>query len=68
MDRIEYDGVVENHCKGLFTIRTNDNLIALCTLSGKIRTNSVKILEGDKVRIEVSKYDPAKGRIIYRYK
>jgi len=39
-----------------------------CTLSGKIRKNTIKILQDDKVSVEVSTYDPSKGRITYRYK
>lgn len=67
-DRMEMDGEVVNTNKGQFIIKVNDNLNVLCTLSGKIRTNSVKILVGDSVRIEVSQYDTTKGRIIYRHK
>jgi translation initiation factor IF-1 len=67
-DRMEMDGEVVNTNKGQFVIKVNDNLNVLCTLSGKIRTNSVKILVGDSVRIEVSQYDTTKGRIIYRHK
>jgi translation initiation factor IF-1 len=40
----------------------------MCTLSGKIRMNSVKILVGDKVVIEVSEYDTTQGRIVFRKK
>ena len=39
-----------------------------CTLSGKIRKNTIRILDGDKVSVEVSIYDPSKGRITYRFK
>lgn len=38
----------------------------LCYLSGKMRKNFIKILPGDKVRIEVTPYDKHRGRIIYR--
>ena len=37
-------------------------------LSGKMRMNYIRILEGDKVRIEMTPYDKEKGRITYRYK
>lgn len=66
--RLEFDGEVVDANKGQFKVQVNENLIVLCTLSGKIRTNSVKILLGDKVRIEVSEYDTSKGRIIFRNK
>ena len=38
------------------------------TIAGKMKVNNIRILPGDKVRLEVSPYDPKKGRIIYRYK
>jgi translation initiation factor IF-1 len=38
----------------------------LCTISGKIRKNYIRILAGDKVKIEVSPYDLTKGRIVTR--
>lgn len=67
-DRLEFDGIVTEANKGKFTVRVNDTLSVLCTLSGKIRMNSVKILLGDKVKIEVSEYDTSQGRITYRHK
>ena len=67
-DRLEFEGEVIESNKGKFKVKINDNLTVLCTLSGKIRMNSVKILLGDKVRVEVSEYDPTMGRIVYRIK
>lgn len=67
-DRLEFEGEVIDANKGKFKVKVNDNLTVLCTLSGKIRMNSVKILLGDRVRVEVSQYDPSMGRIIYRIK
>lgn len=67
-DRMEFEGEVVDANHGKFTVKVNDNLIVLCTISGKIRMNSVKILIGDQVRIEVSEYDAKNGRIIYRKK
>ena len=40
----------------------------LCTISGKIRQNRVRILAGDRVKIELSPYDLTRGRISYRFK
>ena len=65
---LEFDGVVISDCKGKFTIQIGENYTALCTLSGKIRQNGVRILPGDRVKVSVSEYDPSQGRIIYRYK
>ena len=40
----------------------------MCQLSGKMRTNNIKVVEGDKVDVELDPYDFKKGRIIYRRK
>jgi translation initiation factor IF-1 len=44
----------------------NQERVILCYLSGKMRKNYIKILPGDKVRMELTPYDPNRGRIIYR--
>lgn len=67
-DRLEFEGEVIDANKGSFKVKINDTVSVLCSLSGKIRVNSVKILVGDKVTIEVSEYDMSRGRIIYRHK
>ena len=68
-DRLEFEGRVIDSNTGLFKVRVHDTeLVVSCTLSGKIRQNSVKILVDDLVKIEVSQYDTSKGRIVYRYK
>ncbi len=67
-DRLEFEGTVIDANKGQFKVQVTDTYTVLCTLSGKIRTNSVRILLGDKVKIEVSEYDPSRGRIVYRIK
>ena len=67
-DRIVLEGVVEDFANGKFKVRINDNHIALCTLSGKIRQNEIKIMLEDKVRIEVSPYNTSMGRILTRLK
>jgi translation initiation factor IF-1 len=42
--------------------------VLLCHLSGKMRKNNIRVLMGDRVDIEISTYDMAKGRIAYRHK
>jgi len=42
--------------------------IVLCYLSGRMRIHYIKIMPGDKVRFEMTSYDPGKGRITYRFK
>nr|YP_009674169.1 translation initiation factor IF-1 [Diphelypaea coccinea]QDJ93980.1 translation initiation factor IF-1 [Diphelypaea coccinea] len=59
--------VIESLPNGFFKVRRLDNdALILSYISGKIRRNSVRIVRGDKVKIEVSRYDPTRGRIIYR--
>ncbi len=65
-DRLEFEGTVIDANKGQFKVQITDNYVVLCTLSGKIRTNSVRILLGDRVKVEVSAYDTSRGRIVYR--
>lgn len=67
-DRLELEGTVIDSNKGKFKVQVSESYTVLCTLSGKIRMNSVKILLGDRVKIEVSEYDTTQGRIVYRIK
>lgn len=68
MDRMQFEGFVVDANKDVFKIQVSDTMIVSCTLSGKIRQNSIRILVGDKVKIEVSPLDTTKGRILQRYK
>jgi translation initiation factor IF-1 len=69
-DFIELQGVVIDTLAGSkFKVRLVDNdMIVLCTLSGKMRMNKIRILTGDSVTVELSPYDLSKGRITYRNK
>lgn len=61
--------VVENLPNTLFRVRLDQaygEKVILCYLSGKMRKNYIKILPGDRVRIEMTPYDLEKGRITYR--
>jgi len=59
--------VVENLPNTLFRVKVKDSdKIILCYLSGKMRKHYIKILPGDKVRIEITPYDLDRGRIVYR--
>ncbi len=59
--------VIENLPNTLFRVKLfNSEKVLLCYLSGKMRKNYIKILPGDKVRIEITPYDLNRGRIIYR--
>lgn len=64
---IEVDGVVKESLPNtLFRVELANGNIVLCHLSGKMRMHFIKILPGDKVRVEMTPYDKAKGRIVYR--
>lgn len=70
-DKIVLEGIViAASGNGLFKIKPNmDKQPEInCSLSGKIRQNNIKIIEGDLVKIEISPYDLTKGRIIRRLK
>lgn len=68
-DMIQLDGcVVEVLPNTTFKVDIGDNHIIMAHLSGKLRTNYIRILLGDKVTVEVSPYDLTKGRIIWRVK
>jgi len=64
------DGVVnETLPNAMFRVQLNDSgHVLLAHLSGKIRINNINILQGDRVKIEITPYDLGKGRIVYRYK
>lgn len=65
----EVDGIVKESLPNtLFRVELSDGNVVLCHLSGKMRMNFIKILPGDRVRIEMTEYDKTKGRITYRYK
>ena len=69
-DFIELQGIVTDTLAGSkFKVRLNDNdMIVVCTLSGRMRMNKIRILTGDSVTVELSPYDLSKGRITYRDK
>lgn len=65
----EVDGVVQESLPNtLFRVEVQEGIMILCHLSGKMRMHFIKILPGDKVRVEMTPYDAGKGRITYRYK
>ena len=68
-DYIEAEGeVLVAMPNAFFRVQIEGGHEVLCTISGKIRKNSINIIPGDKVTIEISKIDPTKGRIIFRTK
>lgn len=68
-DQIIVDGIVEKSLpNSLFRVRLRNKHEVLAHISGKIRINSIKILQGDVVTLELSPYDLTKGRIVYLQK
>ncbi len=68
-DVIEVIGtVVEPLPNAMFRVKLDNGHEVLCHISGKMRMHYIRILPGDKVRIEMSPYDLERGRIIYRYR
>ena len=66
---IEQDGtIVEALSNALFRVELQNGHVVIAHISGKMRMHYIKILPGDKVRIEMSPYDLTKGRIVFRYK
>ena len=68
-DVIEVDGIVREPLpNAMFRVELENGHIVLAHISGKMRMNFIRILPGDKVKLEVSPYDLTRGRITYRAK
>lgn len=66
---IQQDGeVLEALPNAMFRVRLENGHEILAHISGKMRMYYIKILPGDKVKVEMSPYDLSKGRITFRYK
>lgn len=68
-DVIEVEGkIIETMPNAMFRVELDTGQIVLAHVSGKIRKNFIRVLLGDKVKVELSPYDLTKGRITYRLK
>ncbi|MBU0704373.1 MAG: translation initiation factor IF-1 [Chloroflexi bacterium] len=68
-DKIEIEGtVIEALPATQFRVRLDNGHEILAYLSGKMRKYYIRILLGDRVRVELSPYDLTRGRIVYRHK
>ncbi|MBR6284067.1 MAG: translation initiation factor IF-1 [Muribaculaceae bacterium] len=66
---IELDGtIIEALSNAMFRVELENEHQIIAHISGKMRMHYIKILPGDKVRVEMSPYDLTKGRISFRYK
>lgn len=68
-DAIVQEGIVlENLPSTLFKVKLDDSREILAHLSGRMRLHFIKVLPGDRVRVEMTPYDETKGRIVHRLK
>jgi len=68
-DIIEFEGtILEAMPNAMFRVELENGHEILAHISGKIRKNFIRILPGDKVRVEMTPYDLTRGRITYRLK
>lgn len=68
-DVIEFVGTItESMPNAMFKVKLENDHEILAHISGKIRKNFIRILPGDKVRVEMTPYDLSKGRITFRLK
>ena len=66
---IEQDGkVIETLPNAMFKVKLENEHEILAHISGKIRKNFIRILPGDRVKVEMTPYDLSKGRITFRLK
>lgn len=68
-DLIEAEGTIKEALpNAMFRVELENNHMVLAHVSGKIRKNFIRILPGDKVKVELSPYDLSRGRITFRLK
>ena len=68
-DAIKTEGVVKDVLPGtMFRVQLPNGALVLAHISGKMRKHFIRIVPGDRVKVELSPYDLTKGRITYRHK
>ncbi len=68
-EKISLEGeIVEALPNAMFRVQLENGHVVLGNISGKMRQRRIRILPGDKVKIEISPYDLDRGRIVYRYR
>ena len=68
-EAIEVTGtVIETLPNAMFKVELENKHVVLAHVSGKMRKFFIRILPGDKVKVELSPYDLTRGRIVYRFK
>jgi translation initiation factor IF-1 len=68
-DSIEVMGkVIDKFRAGMFSVELDVGKTVLATMGGRLRRNRIRVMNGDRVSLELSPYDLTKGRITYRHK
>ena len=66
---LEFPGVVSELLpNATFRVRLENDHQSIAHTAGKMRKNRIRVLEGDRVMVEMTPYDPTKGRITFRFK
>jgi len=66
-DLLELEGAVDEVLPGnMFRVKLENGHIIVCYTNGRLRQNKIRMILGDRVRVEMSPYDLSKGRITYR--
>merc|ERR1712151_635109 len=65
-DVIELEGEVTMHSRNIFKVMLVNGIEVQCTLGGKLRMNNIRVMEGDRVTVEMSPFDLSRGRITFR--
>lgn len=67
-EKQEIEGLVKELLPNtMFRVLLNDGRLVLTTLKGKMRKAYVRVFPGDRVRVEMTRYDQERGRIVYKY-
>jgi len=67
-DVIEFQGkVIELLPAGTFRVKLENGHAVIAHLSGKMRLNSIRIIPGDEVKVQMTPYDLTKGRVVFRF-
>ncbi len=68
-EHIEMEGIIiETLPNTMFRVELENGHLIIAHISGKMRKNYIRILKGDKVRVQITPYDLSKGRIVFRDK
>ena len=67
-DTHELSGVItESLPNAMFRVKLDNGQLALATVAGRMRLSHVRVLPGDRVKMEFTPYDSARGRIVYKF-